>query len=197
MQTRRLNKIQATNNVGIKRDMVTQPKNTSLLCVGCITGPQGIQGHVKVRAFTEDPFDVVSYGPLMDETGAPLFDLHLLHQTQDAVVIAQIDGVTTRNQAETYKNIYLYVSKDRLPSPKEEETYYHADLIGLTVLDLDNTLLGVVCEVHDFGAGILLEMQKEGSDDTVMIPFRKETVPTVDLQERTLHVDKSHLEDFE
>jgi 16S rRNA processing protein RimM len=176
---------------------VNQPKNTSLLCVGCITGPQGIQGEVKVRTFTEDPFDVVSYGPLMDETGAPLFKLHLLHQTQDAVVIAKIDGVTTRNQAETYKNIYLYVSKDRLPTPEEEETYYHADLIGLKVLDLKNNSLGVISEVHDFGAGILLEMQKEGSDDTLMIPFRKDTVPTVDLKSGMLQVDKTHLAEFE
>ncbi len=176
--------------------MMAASNGKNLLCVGCITGPQGIQGQVKVRAFTEDPFDVVSYGPLMDETGAPLFELTLLHQTQDSVVIAQIEGVKTRTQAEFYKNTYLYVDKDRLPKLKEEETYYHADLIGLKVFDLQDNLLGVIHEVHDFGAGILLEMEPERSGETVMIPFQKDIVPSVDIASGTLYVDKSHLEAF-
>ena len=170
---------------------------SQFVCVGCITGPQGIQGHVKVRAFTEDPFDVTAYGPLLNEEGVPLFNLRLMHQTKDAMVIGEIEGVTTRTQAELYKNTYLYVPRSRLPALKEEETYYHADLQGLTVRDLEGAPMGIVRDVHDFGAGILLEVIKEDLAESIFIPFRKDIVPTVDLSERVLHVDATVLKAFE
>ena len=47
------------------------------VCVGVVTGPQGVQGAVRIKSFTEVPEDVAGYGPLEDETGRRQFDLHL------------------------------------------------------------------------------------------------------------------------
>ena len=47
------------------------------VCVGVVTGPQGVQGAVRIKSFTEVPEDVAGYGPLEDETGRRQFNLHL------------------------------------------------------------------------------------------------------------------------
>ncbi|MEM9780618.1 MAG: ribosome maturation factor RimM, partial [Pseudomonadota bacterium] len=77
---------------------------------------------------------------------------------------------------------------ERLPNLPDDE-FYHADLIGLSVVDPGGTVLGKVHAVHDHGAGDLLEVLGPGLKGGVMLPFTREVVPTVDLQAGRLIVD--------
>jgi 16S rRNA processing protein RimM len=61
-----------------------------------------------------------------------------------------------------------------------EDEFYHADLIGLTVLDPGGAEIGRVRAIHDHGAGDMLEVTDPGGG-MVLIPFTRATVPTVDL----------------
>jgi 16S rRNA processing protein RimM len=74
----------------------------------------------------------------------------------------------------------LYVPRDRLPSLPDDE-FYHADLIGLEVFDTGGTSLGRVKAVLNHGAADLLEIHGPGLKSTVLLPFTREAVPTVDL----------------
>ena len=67
-----------------------------------------------------------------------------------------------------------------MPSLPDDE-FYHADLIGLNVLDTGGTELGRVKAVQNHGAGDLLEVQIKGGSSTVLMPFTRAAVPTVDL----------------
>ena len=42
-----------------------------------------------------------------------------------------LPGVADRDAAEKLTNIKLYVSRDKLPPIEDDETFYHADLVGL------------------------------------------------------------------
>jgi len=75
-------------------------------------------------------------------------------------------------------------SRDRLPD-LSEDTFYHHELIGLSVKSLSGQLLGKVHALYNFGAGELLEV-KTPTGDSKLIPFTRETVPEVNLNERTL-----------
>ena len=156
------------------------PKKT--LCIGCITAPHGIKGAVKIRTFTEAPRDALSYGPLLNEAGEPLFEVTLLHTVKESLV-ARIEGINTRSDAEGLKGTYLYVNRENLPPLEEEETFYHADLIGLTAKTPDNTPLGTLVDVHDFGAGPLLELKEKGKKTTRFLPFTKRVV--LDIQPKS------------
>jgi 16S rRNA processing protein RimM len=149
-----------------------------LICVGIITGAQGVRGAVRIKSFTALPEDVASYGPVADETGQRAFALHAVGRTK-GVVIATIAGIADRDAAERLKGVRLYVARDKLPAPGEEE-YYHADLIGLAAMLRDGTLLGRVRAVHGYGAGDSLEVAR-ASGGTVMVPFTRAVVPEVDL----------------
>jgi 16S rRNA processing protein RimM len=154
------------------------PAGTPRLCVGIITGAQGVRGVVRIKSFTAVPEDVAAYGPVADEDGQREFALRPVGRAK-GVVIATIAGVADRDAAERLKGVRLYVARDKLPAPGEEE-YYHADLIGLAAVLRDGTPLGRVRAVHEYGAGDSLEVVRE-SGATVMVPFTRAVVPEVDL----------------
>ncbi len=147
------------------------------LCLGVITGAHGVRGLVKVKSFTEVPEDVAAYGPLTDEGGARVFTLTVTGRSKDAL-LTRVEGVTDRDQAQALRGTRLYVPRDVLPALDEEETYYHADLLGLAAEDPEGRPLGRVAAVHNFGAGDLLELDGEGRR---LVPFTREAVPVVDL----------------
>jgi 16S rRNA processing protein RimM len=156
------------------------------VCVGIITAPQGVQGAVRIKSFTEVAKDVCGYGPVEDESGRRRFNLSLLG-TAKGVVIARISGVEDRNQAETLRGLQLYLPRSTLPQTEADE-YYHADLIGLEAVLGDGTSIGRVRAIHDFGAGDTLELARPDAPP-VMVPFTRAVVPVVELAAGRLVVD--------
>lgn len=155
----------------------------SRIILGVITGVHGIQGEVKLKSFTSDPGAIAGYGPLDASTGQPLTIRSLVPHKD--FFRARIEGVNDRNAAEALKGVELSITRDRLPEPDEDEVY-HADLIGLSVLDTGGRPIGKVEDIVDFGAGELLEYKPDGSNATVLVPFNLDTVPEIDLDAGTL-----------
>jgi len=163
------------------------------LCVGVITGAQGIRGAVRVKSFTADPLDIDAYGPVSDEAGKRTFELKSIGQSK-GVVIATLSGVADRNAAEALKGLQLFVDRDRLP-PAEDDEFYHADLLGLAAeligddpAGAGSRVLGRITAVYDFGAGDAIEVTDAGGA-VVMVPFTKAAVPTVDLAAGKVVID--------
>jgi len=156
------------------------------VCVGILTGAQGVRGAVRVKSFTADPQDVARYGPLEDESGERRFRLRLAGSAK-GVVIAHLTGIDDRDQAEALRGLRLYLPRAALPPPGEEE-YYHTDLIGLAAALADGTPVGQVRAVHDFGAGDTLEIER-ALGPPVMVPFTRAIVPVVDLDAGRLVLD--------
>jgi 16S rRNA processing protein RimM len=156
------------------------------VCVGVVTGAHGVRGAVRVKSFTAEPEDVAVYGPVEDERGDRRFTLRLVGNAK-GVLIAQIAGIEDRNAAEALRGLRLYLPREALPPPGEEE-YYHADLIGLAAALADGTPVGTVRAVHDFGAGDTLEIDR-AAGQPVMVPFTRAVVPVVDIEGGRLVLD--------
>ena len=92
-----------------------------------------------------------------------------------------------RNAAEKLTNVKLYVPRDVLPDIEEDETFYHADLIGLDAFTQDGAKFGTVATIHNFGAGDIVEIRRE-SGDLVMLPFTETVVPEVDIAKKRIVV---------
>lgn len=148
------------------------------VCLGVIAGVHGVKGLVRVRSFTAEPQAIAAYGPLLDEQGERRFALELVGASK-GVLLAKIAGVQDRNAAERLKGVRLYVRRADLPEPGAEE-FYQADLVGLEAVLGDGTRFGVVCAVHDFGAGASLEIE-DVAGKGVIIPFTAAAVPKVDI----------------
>ena len=153
------------------------------VCLGAIAAAHGIKGEVKIKTFTSEPLNIGSYGPVSDETGGRSFRLTQLRApggaAGDSVVIARIEGVSDRNGAEALRGLRLYVAREALPAA-EPGAYYHHDLIGLAVVLQSGERLGKVAALHNFGAGDLMEIDRDGAS-SVMVPFTDGIVPVVDI----------------
>jgi 16S rRNA processing protein RimM len=148
------------------------------VCVAAIAGAYGVRGEVRLKSFTAEPAAVADYAPVEDETGRR-FDLTLGPPISGGFA-ARLSGVTTKEAADALKGTRLWVPRDRLPALPNDE-FYHADLIGLEVVTTGGAALGRVQAVLDHGAGDLLEIAPPGRSRTVLLPFTRATVPTVDL----------------
>jgi 16S rRNA processing protein RimM len=159
------------------------------ILVGAIAGAHGVRGQVKIKSFTDDPAAVAAYGPVTDESGRRTFRLTLTGATQAAngMVIARIDGVSDRNEAEALKGLRLYVARAALP-PTDEGEYYRADLIGLRAERRDGSAYGRVVDVQNYGAGDLLEIER-ADGEREFLPFTVATAPIVDIASGRLVVE--------
>jgi 16S rRNA processing protein RimM len=149
--------------------------------VARIGAAHGIRGEVKLWSFTEDPLAVTQYGPLETEDGKRRFEIEAARQAKDFLV-ARLVGIADRSAAETLRNTDLYMSRERLPPIEEDDTFYHADLVGLAVVSEDGVALGTVAAIHNFGAGDLIEIAPAAGGEALLIVFNETTVPTVDLK---------------
>lgn len=152
---------------------------TDRVCVGAITGAFGVRGEVRLKSFCAEPADIAGYSPLTTEDGARSFSLKITRAVKNGFA-ARLSGVSTKEQADDMRGLRLYVERTLLPSLPDDE-FYHADLIGLEVVDTGGKTLGKVKSVQNHGASDLLEVHGPGLKSTVLLPFTREAVPTVDL----------------
>ena len=152
---------------------------TERICVGAIGGAFGVRGEVRLKSFTADPEAIADYAPLTSEDGTRSFTLRITGAVKGGFA-ARLSGVTTKEEADALRGLRLFVPRDRLPS-LPDDAFYHADLIGLLVVDTGGAELGRVKSVQNHGAGDILEIHGPGLKSTVLLPFTLDAVPTVDL----------------
>jgi 16S rRNA processing protein RimM len=157
------------------------------ICIGAIAGAFGITGEVRLKSFCTTPADIAAYGALSSEAGDRQFRITLTKPVTGGFG-ARIAGVTTREAAEALRGTSLFVDRARLPSLPDDE-FYHADLVGLEVVDTGGEPLGKVSAVHNHGAGDILEISSTRHKSALLLPFTKAIVPNVDLKAGRLIVD--------
>ena len=159
------------------------------VCLGVIVGAHGVRGQVRVKCFTEEPEGVAAYGPVETKDGSRRFKVSFKGVAKGLALCA-LEGVADRDEADALRGTELYVPRERLPEPDEdEEGWYYVDLIGLSVVGLDGTRYGKVAAVQNYGAGDLLEIAPEGGGATVLMPFTKENAPEVDIEGGKIVID--------
>lgn len=149
------------------------------IVVGSIAGAFGVRGDVRLKSFCAEPADIARYTPLTTERG-DVFSVVVIKGEAPGALVARIDGIATKEQADALRGTDLWAERARLPSLPDDE-FYHADLIGLTVRDAGGRTLGAVRAVLNHGAGDMLEIAPPDAGATVLLPFTRAAVPTVDL----------------
>lgn len=149
------------------------------ITVAQLGGAFGVKGELRLKSFCATPEDIADYGPFQLDNGQTIQTLVLTGQIKGGFS-ARLDGVITKEDADALKGQKLNVPRSALPSLPDDEFYY-SDLVGLTVLDTGGTTIGTVKAVQNHGAGDLLEIIAKGASSTLLLPFTKDAIPTVDL----------------
>lgn len=157
------------------------------ICVGAISGAFGVHGEVRLKSFCATPEAIEEYGTLTSEDGISSFVIKLIKPVKNGFS-ARVEGISTKEQADRLAGTRLFADRAALPSLPDDE-FYHADLMGLTVLDPGGKTLGRVIAVQNHGAGDFLEIEGKGLKNPVLLPFTRAAVPTVDLAAGRIIVD--------
>ncbi|PCJ00255.1 MAG: 16S rRNA processing protein RimM [Alphaproteobacteria bacterium] len=157
------------------------------ICVGKISSSHGVRGLVKIIPFCEDT-SLLNGVLYTDKTGNETLDI-TLKNSMGKSILAQIDGVTTPEQAKLLKHS-LYISRETLPEIKSSDEFYIEDLANLDVQNPKGDKIGTVITVQNYGAGDLLEI-KPKSGTSFFVPFQDEYVRDINLDEKYVTVENA------
>jgi 16S rRNA processing protein RimM len=154
--------------------------------MGRILGPFGIQGWVKLRAFTETPDGLADHPSWWLRTKAGWKSAVLEDfKVRPAAVSAKLQGVDDRNAAEFLGGTDVAVTREELGEAQEGEIFW-VDLVGLAVVNLQGEELGQVEELLRTGGSDVLVVRGERER---LIPFVADFVKSVDREAKRITVD--------
>ena len=154
--------------------------------MGVVTTTHGVHGEVKVYPTTDDPVRFKKLKKVI------LFTKDYSDRKVESVkffkqfVILKLEGINTMDDALLIKNGQLLVERADAVECEEDE-YFIADLIGLSVFDEDDKLLGTVSDVFQTGANDVYEIRRE-DESTFLIPAIKECVLSVDVKDKRMKI---------
>ena len=158
---------------------------SQLVVMARLVGAFGVQGWVKVKAFTEEAAALGEFSGWIVRTPAGWREIGLedfaLHSKGP---VAKLAGCDDREAADALRGAEVAVSREAL-GEADEGTYYQVDLVGLEVVEEGGEKLGVV--EGFFETGDTSVMVVKGTRER-MIPFVPEYVKAVDREARRITV---------
>jgi 16S rRNA processing protein RimM len=162
--------------------MPPQPEH---VVVGRVRKAHGVRGEVVVEPLTDDPASVFAVGRRLQSESHG--DLHIRRSTPfKGGWILRLTEITTRTDAELWRERYLLLPTAELAPLAEDEVYQH-DLIGLRVQLAGGEPVGKVEALYEVPQGLMLDVRTERG--TVMVPYRPEVVTSVDIENGTIVID--------
>lgn len=183
-----------------------------LVAVGQVAAAHGIRGWLKVRPYSRHGNALASAGtwwlmPAEAHASASSRAVRVLACRQGGShLLAQVQGVTNRDQAEVLRGLTIWVPRASFPVPEDDE-YYWVDLIGCFLYGAADgcaALLGRVDEIFDNGAHAVLQvtlgeltdsgdfrvrLDSRGRPRHELVPFVAAHIQRVDLQARRIDSD--------
>jgi len=153
--------------------------------IGHISGVHGIQGWVKIHSLTEPREAIFEYQPWL--LGESQKEVRILQgKKQGKHLVALLEEVDDRDQAESLLRQPIAVYRDQFPELPDDE-FYWTDLAGLAVRLEDGTELGTIDSMLATGANDVMVVK---GDRERLIPFVPgQYVKKVSLEDRTVIVD--------
>ena len=164
------------------------------LIVGLIVSPHGIKGKIKVKSlsdfeerFTEPGKRWIQKG---NEKPAELELIYGLKQPGKESFIVSFKEINNRNQAEDLRDFKLLVKADDIPKLNQEE-FHLTELINLKVKILEKNQLQTIGKVINLQTekNNLLVIKLFKNNKEVLVPFVKQIIPVIDINNKFLEIN--------
>ena len=154
-----------------------------LLQVGIITTTHGLKGEVKVFPTTDDKERFLDLTQVFVQTK----DGDLSEQMVEGCrffkqfALLKFEGLDDINDVEVFRPCPIFVTREHAV-PLEEDEYFVADMIGLTIVDDSGVTIGTLINVIETGANDVYEVKTQDGG-TVLLPAIKDCILDVDMEE--------------
>ncbi len=155
-------------------------KQKQFLEIGKITNVHGLRGEVKVIPWCDSAAFLCSFETLYMDKGRKPVEV-LRARIFKNMVIMELEGCTTREQAEALRGQVLYMDRDEVEL--DEGCYFIQDLIGLQVQDADNgRSYGVIRDVLETGANDVYVIKNDEDKKEYLVPAIPDVIISTDLE---------------
>ena len=157
--------------------------------LGKITGVHGIKGWLKIQSFSSPPENILNY-PSWIITNKGEEDFYSIEQgrKQNNKIVVKLEKIDDRNTAESLINSKIQILRSDLPK-LSNENYYWSDLVGLSVLNSEEKVIGKIESLIETGANDVMVVNTS-KDERILIPFvMHETIKEVNVELNYMKVD--------
>lgn len=164
-----------------------QEAKANWVAMGYIKGAFGIKGWVKAAVSTESADALFDYPVWRLRQGQDIRNLKLEegHIAGD-VLHVKLANINDRDAAQALRGYTIEIQRSDF-APTEEDEYYWADLIGLTVVNRLDENLGKVSKLMETGAHDVLVV--DGDYGQKLIPFVSQYIDQVEVESGQIRVD--------
>jgi 16S rRNA processing protein RimM len=187
-----------------------------LVELGRVVSAFGVRGWIKVQPHSPDSQTLLAakiwwFKPHKTAESAAMesapFPISVVSsRTHGATVVAQLDTITDRDDAQALKAHTVWIPRSGFPQAADDE-YYWVDLIGCRLFGRHEgvpALIGKVLGVADNGAHAILRVARASANDSggvdllqnakgaeieVLVPFVAAHVQSVDLANKRIDTD--------
>ena len=162
---------------------------TDLIEIARISGPHGLKGKIKIIPFGDSFKRFLRYTHLILGKNSPPLEI-LSAQNRRSFYIIELAGFTHISQVEPLKGETLFIKREQLEEPEEDE-YYWRDLLGLKVIDTQGAVLGEIVDIFSTGSNDVYVVDKSKQ---YLIPATKDVIKEISLEKGCITIDASLLE---
>lgn len=149
--------------------------------------PYGVRGWLKLHSHTEPASNICQYRSWhikqRKRAWQPIQVTAIKPHANS--FIAKLVDIETPEQAALLTNALVGIPKDALPTLPEGE-YYWSDLVGLEVINDDNTRLGVVDSLFETGSNDVMVVKK--GEEQCLLPYHPSVIQSIDLKQSCIRV---------
>lgn len=155
--------------------------------IGQIVNTNGLKGTLKVKPFTDDIKEFEEFKNIYIQKNGKLikFKIQKVGYVKQMVLL-KLEGIDNIDEAEKYRNLYLKVERDIMPTlPKN--SYYIVDLLECEVVTMQGEILGKVDDVFSTGSNDVYVVKNELGKQ-ILLPAIKEVIKEVDISNKKIIV---------
>ena len=161
--------------------MVDEENN--LIFIGVVGNAKGLKGNVQINYFAKDLNKFKSYKYFYVGKKKEKLNIQKHIISGDNFSLKFFD-INSREEAESLKNKDVFIESKQLRK-LDDETWYHSEIVGLSVETMKGNLVGEVKAIYNFGAGDIIEI-KLISGKIEMIPFTKDFVQDIKINNKLI-----------
>lgn len=166
---------------------IPELSHSSLVVIGRILKPFGVRGEVRVESLTDVPgrFEGLQTVTLALSNGGKVETKVTSVRQIDQGFILGFSGFSTPEAAAPYRGAWIQIPVSH-NLPRDRDTFYQFELIGLRVEDSNGQVIGNIEEVLEYPQHHVLVIRSQ--DREVLVPASRRTIEMVDLSQKVLRL---------
>lgn len=155
--------------------------------IGKVLKPQGIKGEIKAEIITSFPGHFAELKQVHVKTDEKWQAYSIVYtRISNRFVFIKFEELNSIAEAEKLRNRFLYIPRSELTLLQDDEYYIH-DLIGCSVYDENERLIGNITDVEEY-SGNDVYLIKNSTDQEFRIPAIEQVIKEIDISRKKVMI---------